>query len=109
MTADPRRRGMDRPIGEIIEGLLKRKRFYEKNKYGALVDTWTGLVGEAIAGRTRISSFRDGQLVIDVDSSVLLHELAGFLKDQLLAGMQAEKGGRDVAEIRFRLGRGEGG
>ena len=106
-TSGSRHSGAARPIGEIIEGLVRRKRFYEKSKYGALVDAWTELVGERIAERTRISSFKDGELVVDVDSSVLLHELAGFLREQLLAGIQGAKAGRDVARIRFRLGHGE--
>jgi predicted nucleic acid-binding Zn ribbon protein len=106
-TSGPGRSGASRPIGEIIEALVRRKRFYEKSKYGRLVDAWTELVGEVIAERTRISSFKEGELVVAVDSSVLLHELTGFLREQLLAGIQGTKAGRDVARIRFRLGYGE--
>lgn len=94
-----------RPIGQIIKRLLRRKRFYEKGKYGPLVDAWSELVGEGIARRTRISSFKGGELVIDVHSSVLLHELNSFLKDELLAGLRDAEAGRDVVELRFRLGR----
>ncbi len=97
-----------RPIGDLIRSLLKRKRFYEKNKYGALMDAWSELVGEAISERTRITGYRSGVLQVDVYSSVLLQELTGFLKHSLLEGLQATEAGRDIADIRFRLGSEEG-
>ena len=47
-------------------------------------------------------------MTVEVTSSVLLHELSGFMKPQLLSGLQASKGGRDVADLRFCLGNGAG-
>lgn len=93
-----------RSIGEVLKGLLRRKKFHEKGKYGALVDAWAQLVGDAIASRTRIRSFKGGELVIEVDSPVLLHELNSFRREQLLEGLQAGKRGRDVAKLRLCLG-----
>ena len=71
-----------RTIGDVARALLRRKKFREKGRYGALVDAWQELTGEEIAARTQIRSFKDGELVIEVESSVLLHELNGFLKEQ---------------------------
>jgi hypothetical protein len=100
-----RKRGEEAlPIGEIARKLLRRKRFHEKGKYGALVDAWQGLVGEAMAERTHIRAFKEGDLLVQVDSPALLHELNGFLKQQLLEGLQATKAGRDVASLRLCLG-----
>ena len=93
-----------RPIGDVLKALLRRKRFLQKGKYPALTEAWAELVGEAIAARTRIRSFEEGKLTIEVTSSVLLQELSGFMKQQLLAGMQGCKGCKDVAELRFCLG-----
>ena len=93
-----------RPIGDVLKALLRRKKFLQKGKYPALTEAWSELVGQGIAARTRIRSFSEGKLTIEVTSSVLLHELSGFMKQQLLAGMQATKGGKDVAELRFCLG-----
>ena len=101
---DPWQSDRARPIGDVIKRLLKRKRFYEKGKFGALVHAWAHVVGDEIAAHTRISGFREGRLVVDVDSSVLLHELGGFLKEQVLRELQATDGGVDVMELRFRLG-----
>jgi len=64
---------------------------------------WDELVGESVAARTRIRSFGDGELVVEVDSCVLLHELNGFLRPQLVEGLQAVKAGRDIVKLRFCL------
>lgn len=92
-----------RPVGDIIRSLLRRKKFHEKRKYGPLVDAWSQLVGETIACRTHIGAFAEGELTVEVDSATLLHELNGFMKQHLLAGLQATRPGRDVAMLRFCL------
>lgn len=92
-----------RPLGDILRALMRRKRFEQKSKYGSLVDAWAELVGDEVAARTRICAFDEGQLLVEVNSSALLHELNGFMKQQILASLQAGDAGRDVAEIRFRL------
>jgi predicted nucleic acid-binding Zn ribbon protein len=95
-----------RPIGDVLKALLRRKRFLQKGKYSGLTEAWAALVGEAVASRTRIRSFQEGRVTIEVTSSVLLHELNGFMKPQLLSGMRQSRGGRDVADLRFCLGNG---
>ena len=106
MSQSSRQRGSKdgRPIGDIARALLRRKKLYEKGKFSALVSAWSELVGEAIAARTHIRAFKDGGLVIEVDSPALLHELSGFMKKQLVSGLQATEAGKDVAGIRLCLG-----
>jgi hypothetical protein len=99
--------GRARPFGEIARNILRNKKFRQKGKYGALVDAWQQAVGEGIAARTRIRSFRAGKLVVEVDSSVLLHEMRSFMEQQILSQLQQAPGGRDVAELRLRLGAGQ--
>ena len=98
--------GTARPVGDFLRGLMRRKRFEQKRKYGALAEAWVQLVGEAIGARTRICGFDEGRLVVEVDSSALLYEMNGFMKQQILAGLQGDDAGRDVVEIRFRLANG---
>ena len=100
------RSGRVRSVGELTRELLRHKRFYQKGKYRGLAKAWAELLGEAAAARTRIRAFRDGELVVEVDSSALLHELDGFMKPRLLAGLQASQAGRDISRIRFCLGEG---
>ncbi|MHC5034350.1 MAG: DciA family protein, partial [Planctomycetota bacterium] len=95
------------PVGQIASELLRRKKFQEKGKYAALAEEWQQVVGPSVAARTRIRAFKDGRLVIEVTSSVLLHELNSFLKEQLLSALQETEAARDVAGIQFRLGPGQ--
>lgn len=72
-------------------------------RFHALARGWDEIVGEAIAARTRIHSFREGVLIVAVDTPVLLHELNGFMKQQILARLREGEGSRDVAELAFVL------
>jgi len=93
-----------RSFGDVVRAVLRRKKFAEKGRYGRLVKVWNDLVGPGVAEHTRVKAFQDGRLVVDVGSPALLHELNGFLKDSLLAGMQSTDAGRDIARLEFRLG-----
>jgi predicted nucleic acid-binding Zn ribbon protein len=105
MSLLPGRAGSEaRPFGQIARELLKHKRFHEKGRFGPLSDEWQALVGDEWAARTKISAFKEGVLVVEVDSPVLLHEMTGFLRGQLLAGLQASAAGRDVVDLRLKLG-----
>ncbi len=97
-----------KPIGDVLKALLRQKKFLQKGKYSGLTQAWAELVGTAISARTRIRGFQEGVVTVEVSSSVLLHELSGFMKPQLLSGLRASKGGRDVADLKFCLGNGAG-
>ena len=104
-AADSGWRGAKR-FGDVMKRLLKAKRFYQKSRYGPLVAAWEEVAGEEIASRTQIGSYEHGRLTIRVDSSVLLHELASFMKDMLLRQLRQQAAGRDVVDLRFCLGGG---
>jgi len=93
-----------RSMGDILKPLLRRKKLEEKGKFKALANSWRAVVGEAVASRSRIRAFKQGILIVEVDSPVLLHELSSFQRQRLLLSMQATAAGRDVAEVRFCLG-----
>ena len=93
-----------RRAGEVLDALLRAKRFYERKRYGVLVEAWRLAVGEQIAEHTRIGAFDRGRLVVEVDSPVLLQELRGFMEGAILEQLRAAPGGAEVAELRFRLG-----
>ena len=93
-----------RKFGDVLKRLLKTKRFYEKSKFGALSEAWRQVVGEEIAEQTKIVSYQHGSLKVEVDSSVLLHELSGFMEDTILQELQQTSGAEDVVDLRFCLG-----
>ena len=101
----PLRRGAGaKAAGDILKDLLRRKKFYQKGRHSSLASAWAELVGTSIAHQSRVRAFEGGQLTVEVYSPALLHELNGFMKSQLLCGLQGSEAGRDVVRIKFRLG-----
>jgi predicted nucleic acid-binding Zn ribbon protein len=93
-----------RRVGDVLPRLLREKRFFEKSRYGPLVEAWRQVVGEAVAARTRIVGYRRGRVTVEVDTAALMHELSGFQRSAILAELQRTPGGEDAADLRFRLG-----
>ena len=91
-------------FGDVLTKLLKAKRFYQKSRYGPLVAAWQDAVGEEIGSRTKISAYEHGRLTVEVDSSVLLHELSSFMRSALLNQLKRTRGSEDIVELTFRLG-----
>jgi predicted nucleic acid-binding Zn ribbon protein len=96
-------RGGAKRFGDVMKRLLRAKRFYQKSKYGPLVTAWEEVVGEEIASRTRIGAYEHGRLTIQVDSSVLMQELSGFLRSTLLQELRRKPAGQDVVDLRVTL------
>ncbi len=86
---------------DVVGKLLKKKRFSHKSKYRALVSAWSQVVGPEISEMTRIVGYEHGKLKVGVASSVLLHELKGFMKHTILEELQKTQGAEDVSDIFF--------
>ncbi|MFP4028293.1 MAG: DUF721 domain-containing protein [Candidatus Brocadiia bacterium] len=97
-------RSSARGFGAVLSRVLKQKRFYQKGRYSAVSRAWEEVAGPEIASRTRIASYEDGKLRVEVESSVLLQELSGFMRETILEELRRTSGGEDVAEVRFCLG-----
>lgn len=52
----------------------------------------------------QVSGFRDGNLVLEVDSAPLFAELTGFRKEELRQRLNDHLDGLRVARLTFRLG-----
>jgi predicted nucleic acid-binding Zn ribbon protein len=76
------KRGPER-VGEILEGLLRKKRLREPVLRAGVVAEWEERVGEAIARVTRAQGVREATLVVEVKSSAWLMEL-NFMKGEIL-------------------------
>ena len=95
-----------RSFGDVLKTCVRTMRLGDRSRsrFRKLNRRWTELVGETIAARTRIRAYDKGELLVEVDSPVLLHELSGFMKRELVRGLQESPGSRDIVKIRFRLG-----
>jgi hypothetical protein len=61
---------------------------------------WTNIVGQRIAGRTRVGRLQRGVLTVKVASSAWSNELS-FLKGQLIEKLK--RAGYEITDLRFRV------
>ena len=100
--APPRSAGDAVPIGDLVRNLLRspahrqRKRLYEE--IGPLLRERLG----DLADDVKPLSLRSGTLTLGVESAPLLHEIAAFRRDDLLAFLKARLGPEKVRDIRLR-------
>ena len=93
-----------RAFGDVLAALTRSRRWKQRGKFEGLRRGWQETAGEGVAAQTDIRSYAGGELVIEVRSSALMHELNNFLKPALLAALRKMPEGRDVAKLRFTLG-----
>jgi predicted nucleic acid-binding Zn ribbon protein len=67
---------------------------------------WEAVAGSATAEHSRPRSLRRGVLSVEVDSSALLADLAGYRRARLLEGLNAGDEALGVRELRFVLSEG---
>jgi len=70
-------------VGDILDGLLRKKRLREPVLRAGVVEEWEARVGEAIARVTRAQMVREATLIVEVKSSAWLMEL-NFMKGEIL-------------------------
>jgi len=68
------------------------------------VEALDQILPEAQRSHCQVVSFRDGKLVIEVDSAPLYAELSGFRREQLRLRINEIVPDRKVAQLAFRLG-----
>lgn len=88
-------------LKEAIERLLKTFELDKGVDEAGVIASWEELMGAPIARRTRNIFFRNGRLVIQLDSSTLRQEL-NMGKDQLRILLNEKAGKEVVQEIEIR-------
>lgn len=89
------------PLKEAIDKLLKVYKIDHKMDEINLQKEWKELMGDAIANKTKSIELRKKVLVIEIESSVLRHELS-FAKEKLKESLNKKLKKRVIDEILFR-------
>ena len=96
------------PIGDALRKWIKESRAEERagsaGEGRSIFDAWRRVVGEEVAGRTRVISWRGGELLIEVSSAPLLNELSTYYAPQILESLHEVEELRTVHKLRFRAG-----
>ncbi len=96
-----RNKDMER-IGGPLGDLLSRLRLKEPMAGWQAVDLWPEIVGERVASCSRAVAFRDGLLIVEVESTTWMSELT-YHKRRIIRDLNAKLGGKVVVrEIRLQ-------
>ena len=89
-------------IGDILDSVLTKKRFYIKIKGNLALLKWDEVVGKKLAKFTTPLYYKEGVLYIGVVSSLFMRELT-FMKEEILKRIKQFVGDSPVNDIKFRV------
>ena len=90
-------------IGNILETVLNAYRTEADFGLKAVWRLWDSTVGEAIAQNAHPAAFKGNLLIVHVSNSTWVHQLQ-FLKNDLIAALNAELEQPLLADIKFKIG-----
>jgi predicted nucleic acid-binding Zn ribbon protein len=88
-------------ITQPLRELLDKLRLSDPMTGWQAVDLWPETVGERIAAHARASAFRDGTLIVEVDSTAWMNELT-YLERRIKTQLNRRIGDDVVRAIRLR-------
>jgi predicted nucleic acid-binding Zn ribbon protein len=98
------RRGTTEKLGDIVASLMQRRVYARPLAMAGLREVWARAAGERVAGRSRVSAYRDGVLTVEVESAAERYELQAFRAQELLAALQSDASAPAVRRLVFRVG-----
>lgn len=103
-----RKKSRPEAVGSILDSVLRQTGLDRRAGERSLLDAWSEVAGERVAGHVRAVDIEDGVLVLDADHAAWRQELT-LLFPELLRNLRARFGANAVREIRWlhqRRGRG---
>jgi predicted nucleic acid-binding Zn ribbon protein len=97
-----------RPVGAVLPDVLKTLGLEERHWMAVLQTEWAECVGADVARHTRPGRLQGKTLVVFVDSSAWLSELARFGRDAMLARVRDRVGRGKVNALRLEIDPGDG-
>jgi predicted nucleic acid-binding Zn ribbon protein len=89
-----------RRIEGPLSDLLKTLHLAEPMAGWEAVEIWPEVVGERIAAHARATAFREGVMMVEVDTPSWMNELA-YLRRRIVSDMNERMGKAVVTEIRL--------
>lgn len=92
------------PIREVLARLFAARGWGRRQARLHLEKAWSDAVGPKHAAATRVLGLRRGILEVEVNSAILLQELAQFHKKKLLERLRERLPNQTLSDLRFRAG-----
>jgi len=89
-------------VSDLLKGIIRGvKAESSRSDLSAALEQ---VLGEAQCPHCKVTGFRSGKLVVEVDSAPLYAELTGFRRDEIRERMNELLTRKQVAQITFRMG-----
>jgi predicted nucleic acid-binding Zn ribbon protein len=92
------------PLREVLARLFAARGWGRRQARLHLEQAWNDAVGPKHSPSTRVLGLRRGILEVEVNSAILLQELAQFHKRKLLARLRERLPNHTLSDVRFRAG-----
>lgn len=90
---------------DAVKTWMRASGLSSRVRHGRVYEAWNAAAGMDLARHARPVRFERGELCVEVDSAVHLHELANFTGENLRALANARLGRPEIKRIAFRLKR----
>ena len=104
MYTNRKKNGKFSHIGSVINKVLKEYRYEAGDKLAQIRDLWEHIVEKDVAKNARPAAFKGKRIVINVSSSIWMHQLQ-FSKKDIINKINYALGEDTVEEIKFKIGR----
>ncbi|HON08575.1 MAG TPA: DUF721 domain-containing protein [Verrucomicrobiota bacterium] len=94
----------EKSAADIVKNALEHIKFEERRKNAEILNVWRNAIDPVIVEHTEPATLKNGTLIVNVDSSVWLSEIARFKKREILVKLQSCFGKEVIKNIKFRLG-----
>jgi len=89
-------------IGKILTRLMARQGFQRQISQELFANAWADVVGETLAGQTRLGNLRRGTLEVFIRHKIIEQELS-FRQDELAQALNAVIGENKIKRLKFTL------
>jgi len=100
----PKREGEPAPIQEVLPAILRGVKGAVGGPLGRVRKAWGEVLGPEVAARTRVASFSDGTVRVEVASAALKHDLVTFRSAEVLGSLRERLPDLQVRGVSYRVG-----
>ncbi len=105
MGKNSEKRGGVASLGAVLTAFLRSARLERSLAEERVLAAWRAAAGEALAGRARALRFRDGELLVEVNSAAHLQELRNFTGENYRKAANKRLGEERIRRVSFLSGR----
>lgn len=99
----PKRDGEPAPIQEMLPSILRGIKGVAGGPLDQLRKAWGEILGPEVAARTRVASFTDGNVKVEVASAALKHDLVSFRSAEVLGALRKRLPDLSVRGVSYRV------